>query len=428
MQVVVPRFLKLEDVRHNLSKDCTLQKRSLSKVQDSDNKELLALLSRKKDLKHEIDAIQAQSTLLKSLSLESRQDINTIEKLSDFLKKSLIANEKEIDGLSKQLKQTEEKIAAFPQKEFKHLYLEYTCNKDSGSLTLRYPQNARYSMFHTLEARPDQKAVNIKTKAKIFYKAGEDLSDADINLYSYAFNTLSAPRPFYPEYLGERKKEDSKQTRQKVMADAVMQSSQATNNINHNEDSTKSHYSISGVNLEANQDKLFDLDEETLDAQFANYIDAYGTNRAYIQATFTPKKQYQSAINTLLLDNMLIAKKHFPTFKKDKEAKVYFGENEHIIIEKELIKTLAEKTFFGDTRIATQNWQYTITNTKEYAEDIIFTARTPVSKDANIVVKTTAQPEFDEKTAKGKTQWNFTLEANASKELIFGYEIAQEED
>ena len=94
-------------------------------------------------------------------------------------------------------------------------------------------------------------------------------------------------------------------------------------------------------------------------------------------------------------------------FKKNIATKLYFGEDEHIQIKKELIKTLDEKTFFGDKRISTQNWKYTITNKKPYSTDIEFIERVPVSKNADIVVKTLAQPKFNSQGAKGKNYLEF---------------------
>ncbi len=143
-----------------------------------------------------------------------------------------------------------------------------------------------------------------------------------------------------------------------------------------------------------------------------------------MEATIKTKKDYSGAHTNYFLNQNPIAARYMGKIQKNRNTKLYFGEDEHIQIKKELIKTLDEKTFFGDKKISTQNWKYTIINNKPFATDIEFITRIPVSKDADITVKTLAQPKFDSQSAKGKTIWNFKLKKDGKKEIIFGYEVS----
>jgi hypothetical protein len=167
-----------------------------------------------------------------------------------------------------------------------------------------------------------------------------------------------------------------------------------------------------------------EIDKEIIDAKFQTIIDAYGTNRAYLEAIIRTNKNYQSALSDFSLDENKIATRRIKRLHKGKKEILYFGEDEHIQIKKELIKTLNDKTFFGDTRVSTQNWSYKITNKKLSSVNISFVQRVPVSKDADITVKTTATPKYTNQKANGKTIWNFKLEPKETKSIIFGYEIS----
>lgn len=195
--------------------------------------------------------------------------------------------------------------------------------------------------------------------------------------------------------------------------------------ITHEDLTSKSVYRVQGAKLIYGEKNLLEVDAELVDANFKSVIDAYGTNRAYIEASFKSKKDYPAGIANYFFDTKPIASKHMPSIKKTETTKFYFGEDEHIHITKKLIETLNEKTFFGDKKISSQNWKYKITNTKPFSEQITLIERVPVSRDADISVTTSATPMPDTQSADGKTEWNFTLEGGKSKTIIFGYEVSK---
>ena len=194
--------------------------------------------------------------------------------------------------------------------------------------------------------------------------------------------------------------------------------------VQHEELATKSVYKIKEAKLKSGENNLLHVDKEIVDASFKTTIDAYGSNKAYLEAIFKSKKEYSGAYANYFLNQNPIASRYMDKIQKDKETKLYFGEDEHIQIKKELIKTLDEKTFFGDKKISTQNWEYTITNTKPYNTKVEFITRVPVSKDGDIKVKTLAQPKFDSQNAEGKTIWKFNLNPKTNKKIIFGFEVS----
>lgn len=424
----VPAKTRFETIKYTISDACTVRNSVLSdtkEVKDELNEHYEKLTLQKETLTYEIEALLAKETLLKSLSLKNESDPLKIDKIATYLTSNLSKNAQEMHALKKELLQIDEQLknSKNQKREYKELKIYYTCTTQNSKLNIRYPQDSIiYTSFYDISAHINNKSVSIEKIANIDYKGSENFENIDFNLYSYALNKNSQPQTFYPDYLGEEKIQ-----RVKAMAyDSVMLNKNSTGlELSHEELDTKSVYKIQGAQLFYAKENLLHVDKEVLDASFKTMIDGYGTSKAYLEATVRTKKDYPSAMAKYSLGVNPLYSNMLQTIKKGKDVTLYFGEDEQVQVDKELIQTLDEKTFFGDTRISTQNWRFKILNTKPYSVDILFVHKTPVSKNADIVVKTLATPNFTSQNAQGKTQWNFTLDSNAGKSIIFGYEISK---
>jgi hypothetical protein len=373
---------------------------------------------------HEIKALKAKDSLLNTLSLENIKDFSKIDEISSYLTKNLVENLTQITNLKKEIVKIDKKLKETNsiQEEFKILKTVYTCNSIEKELKISYPLNSiRYTPFYDISANIHNKSVTINKKATLFYKGVEDYENIDLNIYSYSYNQNVEPQRFYPKYLGQKRK--VLYAKSAMVMDSVEKAA-PNMSVQHQELATKSLYKIKDAKLKSNEKNLLHVDKEIVNADFKTIIDAYGSNKAYMEATIKTKKDYSGAHTNYFLNQNPIAARYMGKIQKNRNTKLYFGEDEHIQIKKELIKTLDEKTFFGDKKISTQNWKYTIINNKPFATDIEFITRIPVSKDADITVKTLAQPKFDSQSAKGKTIWNFKLKKDGKKEIIFGYEVS----
>ena len=403
----IPQNLNIEQIRYVLEKGCNIDK---SLIEKADNKEA------KLQITYKISALKAKEDLLKTMSLTKVQDSAQIENMTTLLVDNLTKNMLEIEKLNKELKKL--------NKQEKELKISLTCKESNKKLAVIYPQNSlKYTTFYNINANINHKSVVLEKKATLFYKGSKSYDNVDLNIYSYRYNQNIAPQQFYPKYLGKRARLLYAKAKRSINS-SPKQSMSSSDTVQHQELATKSMYQIKGVKLAPNEKNLLYVDKEVLDASFKTVIDAYGTNKAYLEVTVKAEKDYNSAPANYFLDQNPIATKYMRKIQKDKETKLYFGEDEHIQIKKQLVKTLDEKTFFGDKKISTQKWKYSITNTKPYSTDIEFITRVPVSKDGDIVVKTLAEPKYDLQNAKGKTIWHFTLKAKDSKDIMFGYEIS----
>lgn len=410
--VKIPTNTHLQNIRYALPKECKITRSSILK---QDHKEIE---EKKAKLIIKIDALKAKELLLKTLSLETTKESAEIENISNYLVENLVENSLQIEALSAELQE----LSKSTKKLNNELKIEFTCMEYGETIKISYPKNGiKYTPFYNISANIPNKSITIEKKATLFLIGNQSFESVDLNIYSYSYNQKVAPQRFYPIYLGEKKA--IQLTKSMIAMDSVAVSNSEAVAVSHQNLATKSLYRVKNVSLKNNENNLLNIDAEVMDASFKTVIDAYGSNRAYLETVIKTSKNYSAAKANFFLNQNPISARHISRIKKGKETKLYFGEDEHIQITKELIKTLDEKTFFGDKKISTQNWKYTISSKKPYSTNIEFIERAPVSKDGNIVVKTLAKPPFSSQSAKGKTIWRFKLNANAKKDIIFGYEI-----
>jgi len=424
--VKVPSYSKLESIKYDLSSTCKTIESSLSNTIKIEDEQIKTLYAKKDNISYKLSALSAKEALLKSLSLKDISDTSKIDKISSYLTQNLIQNSNDISALKKELLNTEELLRKNKKISYayKRFQITYECKTLDQELTIKYPQrNLRYVQFYEINANLDTRSVDINKKINLTYKGIENFDDIDLNLYSYGYNQNVVPQIFYPKYLGEKKEILYQKAR--FIAPMSKSANMITSpKIVYADLATKSVYTIKNANLKYGEKNVINVDSEKLTAKFPTTIDAYGTNKAYLEAVLKTNKNYSSAIANFSLNGKKIASRRIQRLQKGKITKLYFGEDEHVQIKKELIKTLNDKTFFGDTRVSTQNWSYKITNTKKSSVDVNFIERVPVSKDANIAVKTLATPKYTNQKANGKTTWKFSLKPNETKNIIFGYEIS----
>lgn len=432
----VPAYTTLLDIRFSLQKGCEISNPELSKKLELETKDSLHvknLLEEKSKILNEINALKAKEELLKTLSLKNEFDVKKIEKISSYLTTNLIKNQNEINMQEKRLKEIEKILqeSVTLDKEYKNLHVSYQCQSDKSKLQISYAlKELSFTPFYEIYANDTQANIKLKYRAKISQNGLEDLKNIDMHIYSYALNKEVNPQVFYPRYIYKKPETLYKESVAAIMPRALMKNSDTLieqREITLEELGTKYVYSIKDVTLELNKELLIDINTEQIDAKYTSYIDGYGTNKAYLEAEFLTKYEYQSAPVKLFLNAMPISQYTMPPIKKESPTKLYFGENQFLHVNKELIKTESQKTLFGGSEVDTQKWKYTLTNRAKKTLHVSFVQSVPVSKDGDVTVKTIAEPNYTSQSAEGKTSWEFELKTDETKEIIFGYEITKKE-
>jgi hypothetical protein len=437
IELKVPSHVNLSDIQYTLDSKCKITQDSLSKKLEfqSKNSEKIDEISNKiQTLENEKKSLLAKEELLKTLSLKTEYDFKKIEKITEYLTKNISQNAHMIDAIDKQiatLKKELETIEPF-KKEYKALHVNYDCFENRANIKITYPfENLNYKPFYEIDANENLQKISIKNRALLMQDGLEDLADIELNLFSYAYNKEVNPHPFYPEYLYKKPEIAYKDTMLASAAPKVLTrqniAQEKTSVIELEELSTQYVYKIKNITLGLAKPTIIDIGEDVYDASFASLIDGYGTNKAYLEATFTPTKEYQRAEAKLSLNSLPIAQRTLQHIQKETPMKLYFGLNQFLHVNKELIKTESQKTFFGNSEIDTQKWRYTLDNKSKKALHVNFLQRAPVSKDGDITVKTIAEPAFTIQSAEGKISWVFELKPDETKEIVFGYEITKKE-
>lgn len=425
VELKVPSYVNLEDIRYKAPADCSLVSQKLSKKKELDNeksKRLQTLLNQKRELQIKKKSLLAKENLLTSLSLKQEFDTKKIEKISSFLQKSIIKIENETTKVDLRLQEIEKQIKALNtnSQEYKSLYVSFTCKKQDP-ISIRYEsKDLSYKPFYEIHANTKQNSLEIINKASLLYKGALQLENIQIDIFSNRYDANIAPAPFYPQYLYQPRQISD--TSKKVLKTTTSFAAKAFNEIERADLQTLYSYAISHVSLTQNSPKILRLESKNIAAKYDYVIDAYGTNKAYVKADFVPTKTYVSGEAKLFFNSIAIGKIHLQRLNKGIKDSLYFGQNQFVHVEKELVNTTEEKGFFSG-KTSRREWKYTLSNTSKHTLDITFITKTPISKDADITVKTIAKPTFSTQNAQGKTSWKLRLEPNENKEIIFGYEI-----
>lgn len=424
LEIAVPAYTSLDAIGKNFDDGCKVTNTNLSQsiaLQDTLSKHIQELKDSKIAISHKLEALEAKKALLHTLSLQNISEPSSIDTLTNYLSSELIKISQQHNALNQELKKIDGALNKEPQiREYKELSFDYKCEKPTSTLAISYPlKDIKIASFYNLDANTQSKSVVIEKNINIDYIGIENFENIDLNIYSYAQNQSVAPQIFRPEYLTNipqmrMLKSQAAPAMQEISLDAQLI-----------ELGSKSVYTIKNAKINSGEKNLILVDKEEAKATFKSMIDGYGTAKAYLQATINTVKNYTRAPANYLLNAKPVAKLPLESIQKGKDIILYFGEDEYIQVEKELIKTLDEKTFFTDQKVSTQNWRFKIRNKKSSVTDIEFVHRTPVSKDADITVKTLAAPNYTSQNAEGKTVWSFTLDPNEGKSIIFGYEISK---
>lgn len=437
INVKLPLHVKLENIRYELSSNCEIKSESISqkkKLFNGGKNSLKKLEDEKEFLDITIDALESKKRLLASLSLKDESDFSKIERISDYLEKNIITIESKISTTNKKISKIDKEISKLTQKvkEYKNLQVSFICKSDNANVSIAYPiQSIEYTPFYEIYANTKSKTLHLLSKTTITQNELEDLKGIDINIYSNAFNTDIKPRIFYPNYLKKRKRVSSLEMAAAPRTMMAVGGSKKRSYSKNKKIVRKTlnniySYTIPNVDLLLNKKSIITLDNENIETNFSYLIDGYGSNKAYLKASFKPTKTYKNGEAKLFLNSMPIAKTYIKTLREKDKNVLYFGENQFISIKGKLIETEDESSFFaGET--STQKWQYTIANNNSFSTDIEFITRTPVSKDGDIKVTTIAEPKFTKQRATGKTIWEFTLKHDEVKKILFGYTIQKSE-
>lgn len=256
----------------------------------------------------------------------------------------------------------------------------------------------------------------------ILSNLSQDLKNIKINFFPQSTNIYKKPYTFYPDYLDKYSYEQSYKAENKpVSANMITKSLTSiseTNNLLSN------FWEIKNINLKANEENLIKINSQNIQANFDNYIDGFGTNKAYLRAKFTPNFNIQAAKSMLFFENSFINEQFLEQNLKDKEVSLFFGLNNFIDVKKELLDVLSEESIFSKNVTTKKIWKYTIKNNSDTNQKITFIEKIPVSTHEDIKVKMIGDLKV-KANHEGKVTYNFSLKPKEEISFNFGHEITK---
>ncbi|NLY03533.1 MAG: DUF4139 domain-containing protein [Campylobacter sp.] len=270
-------------------------------------------------------------------------------------------------------------------------------------------------------------SISIKQSASLS-NLDENLDKARVRFFSYSVRQRQNPAKFMPIYLQKESPaqiQDAPAT-MSVMGvenkseDAVILSREVVEKTLH----TFNFWQVDKVDIKARKDNFLTLNLQDLNATFSNYIDGYGTSKAYFMATFTPEFDVQEARTDYYFEDSFISSGYQSKLLKNEKAELFFGVNNFIAVNKELSDIMVDESIFGGNENSKSVWAYTITNNSGKSQRVNFTERAPVSTHEDIKVKILgdlgASVQKD-----GKVEKEFIIEANSSISFKFGYIVSK---
>ena len=429
--------VRLEDIRFKLNSTCEVNSTELKNEKFRDDTLSLKI----EDLQFKINSKENKMKALKSniafLERTSLTNISTTKSLkntSSFIKNEIMENHNLIYQLQKDIKEKNEELKELIKKrtntKFSKLTYDISC-ANKKDLMISYPiYNMQRNGFYEINYDSSKKDINIKNLSFITQSTGVDFKNIDIKLYTYNYTNQVVPNNFRPEYLDIYEEKAIQTYESAPMLDSIsMKKSVRVNTLikpsfAYVEDSTKSFFKASNVNLVSGKKTEVVFAKDSYKATNSLEIDAYSSSQAFYKVDFKSKKLYGVLNAKLYLDGTYIGRTNLKEIKKDKKSSIYFGTNRFIDVKKELIRDIKEEPFFSLNKLKTQKeWNFKITNNQNKKQKIVLLERLPISKHEDIEVKLIGKTKETKVDKNGKIYFEFELKANETKEINFAYEI-----
>jgi len=423
--------VRLEDLKFILDQSCNIESFDIQSFDYKGDKLSLQIAKINEKIDNEenqIKALKSGIAFIQNSNLSNIDNIDLLQKSSNFVKKQILEDYNKISKLDIQIKKDQDILKQLNKKRSKTKYsiLNYniTCKKP---VYISYPLNniQKKALFEVDYNSKDEK-LKLVNSLFITQSLGEDLKGVDINLFTHSYINQLAPRAFVPEYLDL----DEKKEKADIMAIGdirpTLMKKSVSKNISYDyfEDTTKSYFKASNVDLISGKQNKVIFAKDEYKAKHSLLIDGFSLSQAFYKVDFKSDKLYGVTNANLYLDNRYIGKTFLKEIKKDKISSIYFGINRFIDIKKELIKDIKQEPLFSLNKSKTQKvWEYKIKNNSNQKEKIVLLQRVPISKHKDIKVKLIGKSKESKIEKNGKIYFEFELNPNESKLINFGYEI-----
>jgi uncharacterized protein (TIGR02231 family) len=424
-------------------------------------------------IKNEVEIIEAQQKFLLSIQAstavkaseqvgQGKADIQSWEKVMDFIGAKMQALKEKQLGKLKELKASEAQLDALKKKldsikpsrpkESRNVAVLIEASQGGDfKLNLAYTvTNARWAPLYTMRALPDTGEIELTVTGLIQQRSGENWEGvkAQLSTSSPALESqpgelnpwtldIFVPRPVYksaarvaepPAAVGGVVREESVMAPPPQPREAELDTAAILE---------------TGIHLNFEIKRAVDIPSDG--APHKVPIDAQKLKVKFDYVTVPKLKEMMflrgSLKNTLpypllpgnadlFINQDFVGTTQLPHVAANDEAKMYFGEDRQIKVTYEQVKR--EKTgaaFLGKTAKLRLVYKITVQNLRKTPAEIEVTDQLPVSQNSKIEVKdVNLQPAPSKKDDRGILTWTLTLAPQEKKEIILDFTIEYPKD
>lgn len=429
-QTNLPGFVNLKNLSTRTS--CQILNSQLSEIEGLHVKvqeELKALESEGEKLAIKLVVIKAQEDLLRTFNLEKTPMKSIKQKSATFgslLEKNLLLQikiDKDIKKIDKEINRLKDIRGT---KKDKSLVMQLHCDKPAD-LKVSFPlQNIKYKTIQNFNANTSLNRLDISQVAYITHSLDDILQKVNIRFYSFLYNQNLNPVRFMPRYIQNYKARYAKANKELALAPAPTMAKSSNMQIADavsKASMTKRVWESKAINLKAGEENEVVFAKQNLKVEFGNFIDGYGSVKAYLKGTFTPKEFIEAGDANIILDGVQMGKTYVKELPKGEKTHLYFGQNDLIKIKKVLSKIYTNDSLFGTSMSTQKIWDYEITNLGEKPQNITLIEQMPITTHERITIKPLSNPKPDKEQKDGEVSWKFSLNQNGQKHIKFGYEV-----
>jgi hypothetical protein len=427
--------VNVEDIKFITNEKCLVDNIVVNTNENTTKKLNAKIVKAKEKIAYKVNEIKSiKATLSQLKNIRFTGDavkLKNIKGVSFYVKQEVKKNHNLLYKYDLDVKLYKDNLEKLLETQKTNIYsvLEYTASCEvNATLNINYPiANVEKVLSYEIDANTDDKTINIKNQAYITQNLGHDLKDIEVNMYNYHYSNLIHPDVFSPIYLDEKvisRKLAYGSSKKRIVIDVP---TMKKTTMHYNEAKTRAYSSVSNVSLLSGNKTAIVFSNDTYAMKDKIEIDAFTKSQAFYRVDFTSNRLYMDNQKAkLYLDSEYIGEKNISKIQKDKNTRIYFGIDNLVSVSKELTKDIKEEPFFSMSTLKTQKvWNYTIENKHANMQNISFIQRLPVSKNEKIIVELNSEEKFLTKEANGKINYEFSLDANQSKVIEYGYTITR---
>ncbi|PZD78726.1 DUF4139 domain-containing protein [Mesonia sp. K7] len=410
--------------------------------------------------RNKVTALREEESLLKENKKVNNEHENvTIEQLNayaEYYRRRIAEIQNEIYDLNQEINELSQEVNDITQ-EFNKLKNERNERRGEIFLTLDAERNSNLNLeisynvrnagwYPTYDIKTDNtnQPLSFHYKANVFQNTGNDWENVSVTLstgnpnlnsqkpdltplylnfiqyYSYGYMNGSVEQALQGKVAGVRLEADDAG---EMREEAVVRQPEVTkaDNMTHKLFNITKKYSI----YSSKENTSITIDEFNIAADYEYFSAPVLQQKVYLTAKLEEWENFDLLPGEakIYFNGNYAGKTFIDPFSVEEDFVVSLGEDPSLVVEREEVNDLKDKSFFGNTRIVNKTYKLTLKNNKNIPVEVTMVDRVPISQNKEIEVDDVEVGNADYKKDTGILTWKVNLSANGKQERQFSYVV-----